>query len=136
MKDLVTFEQAKALKELGFDLKINRFRGVDYYTHKGELNGGVSDHVRASIKEGDNYDGRFAEVAAPTIYQAAKYLRGNYFVYIVVEPDFDSHRVHTYTKNSTTGLYEIYDDEGCYMEYEEALSRGITSAIKLINQTK
>ena len=128
-EDYVSFEQAKALKELGFDWDC----GAYYYTDTKEFRGNISP---------DNHNYRSEIVAsAPTLYQAQKWLREKYKLWLetvicitnVNQYSCDIYDLKTadedgYMDGPTT------DIEGTFNTPEQSLSAGIDKAIELLKQ--
>lgn len=133
-EDYCTFEQSKALKEMGFDWDV-------FHYYLKDLSGEIQFW---EIDEGeDNPNGwrNGYRISAPTLAQAAKWLRGkgigitvqiytkekrdwgpNYFEGVFYRPYFTS------TKDAQA-MGIINND---FNSYEEALSAGIDGALKKI----
>ncbi len=110
---LVTFEQAKALKELGFDEYLDIYYDIDNC-----LNSCYSDEAKPR-----KYD-------APTLELVAKWLREEKEIFICPHKATKvSKAVCTIYYPVNTNIhteYEIFDD------YDEALSWGIDKAIEIL----
>lgn len=130
-EDFVTYEQALALKKLGFDDKVNH-----YYD-----NNGVIDEILADLSMEDptgQYsaydncnDGSYnGWISAPTLAQVQKWLREKKDYHI--EPRLFYDKFHTDCKSSSRGRYWQIEHGKYYSSYEEALSAGITECIKLL----
>jgi hypothetical protein len=82
MNKLVSFELAKLLKEKGYGNvaphKLNR----NYYNHKGELNGNVTDYIKAFVSKKELTD--LETVDAPTITEVVMWLYEKQGVWISV----------------------------------------------------
>ena len=136
-EDYCTFEQSKALKEMGFDWDCHA-----YYDKRRQ--DGVID--RALRFQNYNYDNDYMNsVSAPTLSQAAKWLRvkgigitvqiytkekrdwgPNYFEGVFYRPYFTS------TKDAhAMGI--INND---FNSYEDALSAGIDGALKILKDNR
>ena len=125
-EDFVTYEQALALKKLGFDWKVNHcyFDGLeeltDNYIHNSNYdNCNSSEYVECVC-------------SAPTLAQAQKWLLKNKEYYVqpawVIDKDFWV--VDIQTKDEIIEV--IIDDNPFFNSYEEALSAGITECLKLL----
>lgn len=125
-EDFVTFEQAKALKELGFDGECRAY----YYDTK-EISGNPYPY---------NYNSRDIGVtSAPTLSKAQKWLREEKEIEVGVFAEFDGElRTGQWVwlmRKFNTHLYDTVFPEGInYDSYEKALSKGIDKAIELIKE--
>lgn len=122
IKDIVTYEQATALKKSGFDYPCRH-----YYAKEDAPDG--SEWLTFGCNE--NHNAKSPRVSAPTIYQAAKWLREEYGQDIVVSPRFDS------TTGDRIGYFwrrpqrtDLFCDI-TYSTYEVTLSRSINSVLGL-----
>lgn len=116
---LVTFEQAKALKELGFPQDIDTTK---WYS------GG---RVLYSDKPLDYLPVSFV---APTLEIVAKWLRNEKYIHIDCEIcEFDEWQLRFYLHNNEIGLYHILPTKFKKFDtYEQALSVGIDKAIEIL----
>ena len=133
--NLVTFEQAKALKELEFDLKTN------YKYHD-------DNHSLAYFGSGDykNHN-ELSEYfySAPTLYDAIEWLYDKYNIWI--EINFGSHTNGTFF-DWTLCIQHDYNDvefftsgewngsESYFSTPSECMSAGLNAAIEFIKQEK
>jgi len=111
-KLFVPYEQALALKELGFDEEC-----VSFYSSKGKLY-----QSEGYYKFGENVFGE--EVIAPFYQQAFRWFREKYGYY---------YPIHRTTNNTNQVLYSIGPYAGDYFTYEEA---ELACLIKLIEIVK
>ena len=148
MEDYVTYEQALRLKELGFNW-YNRYSQMFYATQcYCEGNNqfffdtiGPGDLISSPKMKEDENDGWIEDedycVLAPTLSQAAKWLREVKGIYVWVEPEineYDNEIVYlTYVWDNNKRQYpENYDGVKDKDTYEEALSDGISKSLELI----
>lgn len=149
MKDFVTYEQAVKLKELGFDWGCTYFYDEDKKLTAGYADisgdGGFDDYelsvidLTCSVNNNCLYRDIFD---APTLAQAAKWLREVKGIIIVCTPEVDEYDFNDYVRKFITGqwCYELWRNgdehwnstEKLYPTYETALSAGIDTALKLI----
>lgn len=120
-EDFVTYEQALALKKLGFDWDVNYV----YYPNKS---------IGEVFPKGNynNMSAEFITCSAPTLAQAQKWLRKEKDYHI--EPRLFYDKFHTDCKSSSRGKYWQIEHGKYYFSYEEALSAGITECIKLLEK--
>lgn len=113
---LVSYEQAKALKELGLPQ-----RNRDY------------DKWYSKTRELDNYTNLDTiECFAPTLELAAKWLRDEKDIFIEIMLDLGGGYNVKYCKLPWTNT--LFDNEvGFFDDYEEALSAGIDKVIEVLN---
>lgn len=124
-EDYVSLECAKLLREKEF----NEYCGAYYHLNWDDMTEEECFEVAPNY-DFRNKDNRY-RVAAPTLYEAQKWLRGRgYYV-----------EVGIYEKYVWAFVVYGYDDECClsmvfsekrYNTYEEALNAGIIEALKLI----
>ena len=135
MKDqLIVFETAKLAKEKGFKNKTPHKLRRDYYNHLGEINGDVTEYIKAYVanKELERYN----TIDAPTQSLLQKWLREVHSIYISVDyliiEVIDSKGVRfdwsIYNKNESIESKELIG----LLTYEEALEKGLVAALKLI----
>ena len=128
MEDYVSFEQAKALKELGFNWHVEMYF-VKY--RDGRI-------VRVIITERDflnknvNGWGRENKYSRPSLDQVAKWLREKgYHIQITPNMTWRGWRILLFIKNGSPEIYDSY--EGYKFDtYEKALSAGIDLALKYL----
>lgn len=110
-EDYVSLEVAKLLKEKGYDIK-----GKCY--------------VENSFTNKETY------YPKETLYEAAKWLRNNQNIHIVVDNYACGYAWFLYKADNGTRISEYAEegpnDGGCWDTYEEALNAGIIEALKLI----
>lgn len=115
MEDFVTLDQAKKLKELGFEEKC-----FAYFLYDDEVEIG-------SYMKDYNYIVGLDYISAPTLYQAQKWLR-------------EVEKTEVVVNRLDEGVYDfvIYGKivdmttTKCFDTYEQALSNGITKALELV----
>lgn len=144
-EDYVSLETAKILKEKGFDEPTAGFYG----SKRGLCIGGSL--LYNSINNRVNFVNDLLKVqfedviaAAPTLYEAQKWIRDRHNLHIDVglygdySTDADGNKVdeHQYWAfdiyYTTNIINHIFDCEGGYDTYEQALDAGIREALKLI----
>lgn len=122
MEDTVLYGHALVLKELGFD------RPTEFYFTKEDAPKSMVWRKRAEVLNHNGDAGLPPKVSAPTLYEAAKWLR---------EVKNWSVRVN-YSRENREWFYDIlnmetgdYDDGGdCYFQsYEEAFSAGVSAIL-------
>ena len=123
MEDFVTYEQAKALRELGFDWECNHF--YDASNERPNLRGGYDDF---------NHDGPYDDTSAPTLAQAQKWLREVKGVKVYVKPLFSSEEYEYWISFKFQGFRVGDERYGVEETWEYALSEGINEAIKLVKK--
>ena len=135
IEDYVTYEVAKLLKEKGYDEECNAY----YHNDKSNEYCGVNDGERFELCEGGFYNkcNKYRD-AAPTLYEAQKWLREMYGIYVLVTPYHNS----DYGKFLTFDIYRkidcypyleyVNDSDDVFYFYEEALNAGIKKALEFI----
>ena len=139
MEEFVTFEQAKKLKDLGFNYKT-----IWFYTYDGNVS---CEHLCPDIEgvrliHADYNNQQVAEMynvecSAPTLAQAQKWFREVYGIdidvnsaYYKLDPD-NIVMYSLYIGNRIPFQKEYYIN---YESYEQVLSAGINHAVKLLNK--
>lgn len=113
-EDFVTYEQAVALKKLGFREDIEYyFSEFKKITHSSCIN---------------NFNGGLCIMSAPTLAQAQKWLRSKGYS---VEPRSWARNYKFYIAQIET-CRDITLSDSSYSSYEETLSAGITECLKLL----
>ncbi len=137
-KDYCDYDTCVALKELGY----NQYTSLRSYAGKGgvrlwDFDGEPNYKEGELIALSDMYDiprdGN--EVAAPSLYEAQKWLREEKNIIVEVFVDDDS---------DTPITYNIYKDRECVChhhgkywsvkEWSEALSEGLRAAVKILKE--
>lgn len=127
-EDFVTYEQAAALKKLGYN------GSTDYYYNTTEPYYHDFKHLLDIIQE--NYENY---VSAPTLAQALNWLYKEKGFIICYEPAFYSGKkpllgfIYT-TYNKDDGSYSRKESPAVYDTIEEALSAGITECLKILEK--
>lgn len=151
MEDFITFEQAKILKELGFDWKCTH-----YYDDNGTLtpsfeevsaDGGYEYTISINNLAG-NFNLQNGEddewCSAPTLAQAQKWLRevkksdilidkeNNFYIGVFWNPFMETYQ--SIEKFSISRSDNFASENGMYDfdTYEECLSKGITQLLNLL----
>lgn len=125
MEDYVTFEQAKKLKELGFDWECDFIYYFTYHNHDNPVFGRyeTTDHY-----EVEKY------WYAPTQALTQKWLREKKG--ICVTSNINIHK-GKYKFNWNITLFKegrgVWDENVIYDTYEQALSSGIDRVLELLN---
>lgn len=135
-EDYVSFEVAKLLREKGFDLKCNHY----WWQHNNETR--LDSEGFRFTKEwlevnNDCYEGVWL---APTLYEAAKWLRKTHDIHIVVSPHYSrKYEIIEYEYRIAT-YFDLLEKQGkrikskeYYEKYEQCLNNTILEALKLIN---
>ena len=125
MEDFVTYEQALALKQLGFNEKCLFYYGPDKilypnYTFSADTLRTTDLYRCCNDSSENNYP-----IDAPTLAQAQKWLRKN--KKHSVEAQYSHDDKYDYCIKKINGLWSDSDKE--YDSYEEALSAGITEIL-------
>ncbi len=133
-EDFVTYEQAEMLKECGFDW------GTEYYYDFENPTDTEVVFKRTSSCNPFNHNAFAESFSAPSLAQAAKWLREVKGIYIEVKVR-DHNAFETVGKvidNKTPHLplpkylFDLWDYRNPYTTYESALSAGIDAALELL----
>ena len=135
-EDYVTYEVAKMLKGKGYDEE------CDAYYHNDNSNAywGANDDERFESCDGGFYNGNnFYRDAAPTLYEAQKWLREKHTIHVdatpVLRSPFDEIPYVYWSYiicNTDTCMSHAMDDYTEFKTYEEALNAGIKKALEFI----
>ena len=125
-KEYVTYEQAKVLKELGFDTE------CDYHFSKEDAPGGLVWGIKSFAPANHNANGY---LSIPTLAQAAKWLREekNLHIQVMLNGVRTMYFVRVYVIEGNAPVYEV---EGQFDDYESALSAGISKCLEIINEKR
>lgn len=145
-EDYVSYPIAIALKKAGFDEPCQM-----YYTHEDAHDGAV--WLTGDPRSPQDYnapqedDCPFARpiCSAPTLWQAAKWLRNKCGLHVAVYPCMDSAsdadgqvcdkwQFWFFNVMQVSTARFLVDGEGQFDSYEQALSEGIKSALELIKK--
>lgn len=133
MEDYVSFEQAKKLKELGFDWKT--------YCAYDKIYKDDRPWELRNYHTPQNHNLAQYSASAPTMSQAQKWLREKHYLSIEVYSSLDGDNQwewHYYVQDLNDHLERPADAtihcDG-YQSYEQALSAGIDKALELLKQT-
>tara|TARA_R110000764_G_scaffold30183_1_gene70178 strand:+ start:417 stop:830 length:414 start_codon:yes stop_codon:yes gene_type:complete len=134
-EQLITFDTAKLAKEKGFENKTPHKLRRDYYNHLGEINGDVTEYIKAYVanKGLEKYN----TIDAPSQSLLQKWLREEIKIYVSVDyliiEVIDSKGVRfdwsIYNKDESIESKELIG----LLTYEEALEKGLQEALKLIS---
>lgn len=133
-EDFVTYEQALALKKLGF--REDSFYHYDLIDKQLKPNKCYSDGICLLGDFLGNHEYSANEVSAPTLAQAQKWLRKEkkYSVEAFFERIKDSKEQWSYFRSNTLDSSQDDQSIGYFNSYEEALSAGITECIKILEK--
>ena len=134
-KDFCDYETCVALKELGYNqyTSLRNYAGkggVRLWDFDGELNYKEGELITLSDIYDIPRDGK--EVAAPSLYEAQKFLREEKKTEVVVLGEKEIGGPY-YADIYTESGYAGYVHKPCE-KYEEALSEGIKEAVKLLKE--
>ena len=130
-EDFVTYEQAFALKKLGFDE-----RCTHYYINDSKSLREVEPRCFGmySISYNFNYDDSnelFEELtSAPTLAQAHQFLISKGFLIVPYSMSFESWQCRVCKKGKPFNNSKLYED---FASYNEALSEGITECLRILD---
>lgn len=121
-EDFVSFEQAKVLKELGFDWECNH-----YYHLYDEMD------TLSVLPKFENFNKFDKNWSAPTLYQAQKWLYEKFRIWISVDP-YDNNTGFCFTlyKEHDIEFYYYGDDKGYCSTHVSALRNGITKVLEYL----
>lgn len=134
-EDFVTYEQALALKKLGFVEKC-----LYYYNANAQIVANERDYQEeVSVKDlYTSYNGEYTSynrVDAPTLAQAQKWLRKEKDIIVLATCDLDYKNGHSWYWLIDVN-FEVEDPNRSHNSYEEALSAGIDKCLKLLENEK
>jgi len=116
---IVSFETAKKLKEIGFNISCRNFYGIFDKLHKNY-------HIDRNNQENNEYC-----CVAPTQSLAQKYLRELHNIDVWVAPFFDSSQSNQYCPIVYKDKIDLTESE-FEGTYEEALEAGLIEGLDLI----
>ena len=120
-EDFVTYEQALALKKLGFNEET-----FTYYDENNPKIKGLDDFYEYHLIDYNRYS-----ISVPTLAQAQKWLNKTKDFKLFVIPSPSDKVPYSYVAfNTTKTIYK--NPPRYYSSYEEALSDGITECLKLL----
>lgn len=127
--ELVNFEQAKTLKELGFPQEVHPWHLYDIHT--GILHKDYDDSSPLYLTENDT-------CMAPTLELAAKWLREEKGIYVTpslmyYNKPIDGWKHIQFEACVVDWHWNAYLRYEYYSTYEKALSAGIDKAIEILN---
>lgn len=131
MEDLVTYEQAVKLKELGFDWEC-----YQYYNDDEELwtytSMGYGDDCR-NWNDKDYAAIGNAKCSAPTLAQVQKWLRVRASRQLILNVGFDG-QYYWYICQPDGTVIDGEDESITYQTYEQALSACIDKSLELLKE--
>ena len=117
MEDFVTYEQAKILKDLGFDWEC-----LYPYTEKK-----IIGYHPSPINWNNDENAKYGIISAPTLAQAQKWLREAKGILILIQHNKNFYWTIS-TNESDDEVIAIYE----YETYEKALLGAINKALEII----
>lgn len=138
-EDYVNFEQAKALKELGFKEKCFTFYTclgnleINHLTFSGQ-------HIKLENYNDDSINEKYKNVSfsAPSLSRVQKWLREKEIevgAFGDFDGEFQTDKWVWLMRKFNTHLYDtVFPEDISYDTYEEALSAGIDAALELLKQ--
>lgn len=150
-KDYCNYDTCVALKELGYNqyTSLRSYAGeggVRLWDFDGEPNYKEGELIALSDMYDVPTDGN--EIAAPSLYEAQKWLREEKEVYVTVIPEYNDYRPVKGVKYRLEVAHWKDDEFGyetiewkdkdytvsLFETYEEALSEGIKEAVKILKE--
>lgn len=136
MEDFVTFEQAKALKELGFDWKCNHYYFMDW----GELISynpwDIFDQLYVDFNNSSYWNnGESYTFSAPTLAQVQKWLYNQFSLWIEITYEVKKESFEYYIFNKTDNTKKSFFNPCVKIIYDtptKALSEGIDKVIEIL----
>ncbi len=137
-EDFVTYEQAVKLKECGFDWDCQTYYTNDYMNDDPE---DLSREVKFNYGFSYNQNIIAGCFSAPTMAQAAKWLRDKYNLHVQIESVIGKRWTYTLVDTAPQSdiggeYYDRIPDRDGYQvfdTYESALSAGIDAALNIIS---
>lgn len=136
METCVTYEQAKALKSLGFNRKCS-----SYYLFESSLNSDIVPR-KVVIEKDFNLDSLFTSIiSAPSLNIVSDWMREIHGIYIHIEPVIGkrwTYELQDLLCCNADEYSRIPERDGYPVKemYSEALSAGITEALKVLEDAK
>lgn len=128
-EDYVSLEMAKLLKEKGF----NEYCGAYYHLNWEDMT--EEERFEAAPSHDFRNKDNGYRVGAPTLYEAAKWLREVHNIHVMIGVDDLGWWYQLYDCSEDGRMEETNNFSGsvaCQKSYEEALNNGIFDALKLI----
>lgn len=136
-EDFATYEQAVALRKLGFDWKCTHYyyneklyeyspKSYSYYFISFDFN--YNEYLDSDLNE-DLFEDF---ISAPTLAQVQKWILKNKNYYVSPNWDIDKDLWVVDIKTKDEIIEVLVDDNPFFSSYEEALLTGITECIKLL----
>lgn len=126
-EDYCSYELSKALKAAGFDEPCDAFYLPPMKNRPEPF---FSGRVKRSIKSESNA----FHFSAPTLWQAQKWLREKGIAVSVQANEIQGELWYSADIVTTKGVNELVDGGFDYINYEAALSAGISAALELIKK--
>ena len=143
-KDYCDYETCVALKELGYNqyTSLRSYAGkggVRLWDFDGEPNYKEGELIALSDMYGIPSDGN--EVAAPSLYEAQKWLREEKGIIVRVIPIYEERKLIKGMSYTHEVIYwtDGYVTDECieeYTSYEEALSEGVKASVKILKENE
>lgn len=132
----VSFDTARMLKEVGFDVPCR-----DFFTIEGDGNVVITE--ARSCREHNSFEGCF--ISCPTLALAARWLREVHGIHVMIHPYYDcsvNADGEIVDKRMYWGYMILYaatgnlaeDNDERFDNYEQALEVGLQKVIKLIKK--
>lgn len=136
MEDFVTYEQAKALKELGFNWKCNHYYNTETKEFIENHNDYSPEDSFSDCSSYDNHNSCWNCISAPTLAQAQKWLSEVKGITMLVSIATNKETYITkkvfYFKWFNSEFILCGVSKCHYATYNEALSEAINKAIELL----
>lgn len=139
--NIVSFKQAKELKDLGFPQEYDKYHSNVYvledYSHEDEVQRFYSDTVTVKSGTLSNYPVGISETNrcyAPTLELASRWLRDSKDIWIEISRGHYESSAHCFINSKSFSNY-LYDDNSRikdFNSYENALSAGIDKSIEIL----
>ena len=131
---LVTFETAVLGKSKSFDNKTPSRLSRNYYNHLGELNGDVTEYIKAFVKNKNIT--KFNTIDAPEQELLKMWLREKHDILIGIYSNASGYCWEHMDSNGGTHRkdsgYDGPNDSGCWDTYELALENALQYGLGLI----
>ena len=123
----VSFDTAKLLKEVGFDVPCR-----DFFTIEGDGNVVITE--ARSCRYHNSFEDCF--ISRPTLALAARWLREKHKIHVGADMAYSKLVAEKwiYQIRFTDSIGNPYKSVGWFNDYEEALEAGLQEAIKLIKK--
>jgi hypothetical protein len=124
----ITFNTAKLAKEKGFENKTPHKLHRDYYNHLGELNGDVTEYVKALVKKQDTTI--FNTIDAPTQSLLQKWLiNNNIFANVELNDKSEWIATVTFIKENQKDSWNTDNDGYLFKSFEDAMEYALYESL-------